>query len=77
MLLVSVQKCDIPALTNSGVPVKINGRPETLTRDGDWLCYENNRCRIIDEWCDETVATFAAASHGDEDEPHSVISPVI
>ncbi len=75
MLVIGILKRDVPALTECGVPVIINGTPETLTRNGDWLCYGDNRCRIIDEVDDGRMVSFAAASHGCEDQPHIVIRP--
>ena len=48
MLYIPIPQTDIPHL-DTGVPVRINGQSETIRREGDYLCYGDNRCMILDE----------------------------
>ena len=71
MLLISIPNTDIPDLSE-GVPVKINGRPETIRREGGYLCYGDNRCKILDERSITDAVgvpciSFTCASHGMDD----------
>lgn len=47
MFFIPIPKADIDKL-ESGVSVTINGEPQTLTREDNHLCYEGNRCKIVD-----------------------------
>jgi hypothetical protein len=74
MLVISIPNHEVNNL-DLGVPVRINGTETILTRDGDYLCYEGKRCKIIDESPCGDLVSFAAASDGMEHEPHAVIRP--
>lgn len=73
MFLISVKNKDLPQLRSVGVAVRINGKPETLRREGDYLTYAENRCKILHSKYDPDMVSFTCASHGDEHEPHIVI----
>ncbi len=75
MLLISVKREELPKLHTSGVAVRINGKPETLKRDGDYLTYEGNRCKILSARDEGSLLAFTCASDGDENEPHVIVSP--
>ena len=73
MFFISVKQEDLPHLQSAGVAVRINGQPETLHRDGDYLTYGTNRCKILSAQDKGELVSFVCASHGDEDEPHAII----
>lgn len=75
MLMISIPKKDLHLLAAEGCAVRINGCDTVLRRADGYLCYDDNRCKILDELVDGDVVRFAAASHGDEDEPHFLIQP--
>jgi hypothetical protein len=48
MLTISIPTGDLARLGNEGCDVRINGKPTLLKREGDYLCYGTNRCKILD-----------------------------
>ena len=51
MFSILIQESDLPNL-DKGVKVRVNGQPTTLTREGKYLCYddekgERNRCQVL------------------------------
>lgn len=77
MFMIAIPQDDIPLLTAEGCNVTINGEQAVLRRNGDYLCYGDKRCKILDEHVSGKLVQFTAASHGDEDEPHLIIRPDI
>lgn len=75
MFMISIPKKDMPLLNADGCNVTINGKQAVLKRDGDYLCYDDNRCKILEEGLSGNKVQFFAASHGDEDEHHEIICP--
>lgn len=73
MFIISIPKEDIPSLDGEGCNVRINGDETVLRRDGEYLCYPNNRCLIIDEHSDGHLVHFIAASDGQDDVPHDLV----
>ena len=77
MLLIAIPQTDISLLNGDGCNVKINGQQTVLRRKGDYLCYRENRCKILEEFVSGENVQFFAASHGAEDEPHVIMRPDI
>lgn len=75
MLIIAIPQADIPLLNGDGCNVRINGQATVLKREGEYLCYEENRCKILDEHDAGENVQFSAASDGDEDEQHYVLRP--
>ena len=75
MLMIAIPQTDIPLLTDNGCKVTINGQQTVLRREGDYLCYGESRCRILNEHVAGENVQFCAASHGTEVEPHFIIRP--
>lgn len=75
MLMIAIPQTDIPLLNGEGCNITINGQQTVLRREGDYLCYGENRCKILDEHVNGGNVQFSAASHGAEDEPHVIIQP--
>lgn len=75
MFIIPIPQNDIPLLNSGGCNVTINGQQTILRREGDCLCYDDNRCKILDEHESGDNVQFSAASHGAEDEPHVIIRP--
>jgi len=75
MFMISIPKKDMPLLNAVGCNVTINGEQTVLKRDGEYLCYDDNRCKILEEVLSGNKVQFVAASQGDEDEPHVVLRP--
>ena len=44
--------------------MRINGEPTVLTRSGGYLCYDDNRFKIIDQFEADDLMHFSAASDG-------------
>lgn len=79
MLIVTIPRTALPALASDGYQCRIDDEPVLLRLDGDRLCYRDldgteHRCKILyaDDQGDRVM--FMAASHGDENEPHSIIA---
>ena len=78
MFSILIQKTDVPNLEN-GVKVRVNGHPTTLTREGKYLCYddengERNRCKVLVMIPEERGGVYyQCASHGMEGERHFFI----
>ena len=75
MFIIAIPKNDIPLLNGDGCNVTINGQSTVLRREGEYLCYAENRCKILDEHVNGENVEFSAASHGAEDEPHFIFRP--
>ena len=75
MFMIAIPQTDIPLLNNKGCNVTINGQQTVLRREGDYLCYGEDRCKILDEHVAGDNVQFCAASHGAENEPHCIIRP--
>ncbi len=73
MFMIAIQQNDLTLLNGDGCNVTINGKQTVLRREGDYLCYDDNRCKILDEHISGDNVQFAASSHGNEDEPHVVL----
>lgn len=73
MFLISIHEYDEAKLHTSGVAVTINGQPQILKRDGDYLTYEGNRCKILSANSDGGLLDFICASHGAENQPHVLV----
>lgn|GEM_PF-2755515 len=73
MFLISVKREELPKLRTGGVAVRINGKSQILKRDGDFLTYAANRCKILSATNNGDLLAFVCASHGDENEPHVII----
>ena len=72
MLTISIPTTDMPLLDEDGCNVTINGKPTVLRREGEYLCYEENRCKILDQHNSGDMMQFTAASDGAEDERHVI-----
>ena len=77
MLLIPIPQTDMSSLNGDGCTVRINGQETLLRREGDYLCYGENRCKILDEHFNGENVQFFAASHGAENEPHLIVRPEI
>jgi hypothetical protein len=75
MFSILIHRTDLPKL-GKGVPVRINGHPTILKRQGDYLCYTDedggeNRCKILLTMPEDTGGIYyQCASHGTESEKH-------
>jgi hypothetical protein len=77
MLMISIPKADVPALKDAGVQCKVNGESVTMRFKDGYLLYrgegQDNRCKVLhQEPLPNGLVSFMAASHGDENEPHSI-----
>ncbi len=77
MLSIAIEKIDIPLLDSCGCQVRINGQATTLCRKDGYLCYDENRCQIIEEFDGGKLIQFFAKSHGKDEEEHAVIWPTL
>jgi hypothetical protein len=77
MFLIAIPQTDIPSLNGDGCNVKINGQQTLLRREGDYLRYGENRCKILEEVVSGENVQFCAASHGAEEEPHEIMWPEV
>ncbi len=79
MLQICIPVSDLANLNSSaGVPVRINGQPQQIRREDDYLIYGPNRCKILREaqvvdGRGENCISFSCASHGMEDDRHTLI----
>lgn len=78
MLMISIPKTEMEALSGAGHPCKINGEQVMLRLVDGFLCYrddeQENRCKVLmREEQPNGVISFVAASHGEEDKPHALI----
>lgn len=77
MLVIAIPESDLATL-HTGVHVRINGEAEVIKREGDYLCYAECRCKILEErpildGAGVPCISFACASHGQENESHTII----
>ena len=77
MFVIAIPQTDISLLNGDGCNVTINGQQTTLRREGDYICYGEKRCKILDEYDSGENVQFCAASHGAENEPHLIMRPEI
>ena len=77
MFLIAVSVADVSSLDAGGVDVTINGKKTLLSRDGDYLCYDDNRCKVFESFTEGDLVQFVAASHGDEGEPHCIVNCIV
>ncbi|HVX15925.1 MAG TPA: hypothetical protein VHC22_32375 [Pirellulales bacterium] len=73
MFLISIYQDDEHMLDTSGVTVTINGHPQILKRDGDYLTYKGYRCKILSVTSENGLLSFVCASHAAESEPHVIV----
>ena len=73
MFLISIHEYDEPNLDTSGVAVTIHGEPQILKKDGDYLTYSENRCKILSVMNENGLLSFVCASHGAENQPHVLV----
>jgi hypothetical protein len=77
MLVIPIPKKDMLALRGDGAKCNINGESVTLRLKDGYLLYKdsdgvNNRCKVLMMDDQGEAVCFMAASHGDDDEPHSI-----
>ncbi|MCH7686074.1 MAG: hypothetical protein IH899_05235, partial [Planctomycetes bacterium] len=67
MLTIAIPQTDIPLFNGDGLNVTINGQPTVLRREGEYLCYGEHRCKILDEYVDGENVEFLAGSYGESE----------
>jgi hypothetical protein len=76
--MISIPKTELDALRGAGTTCRVNGDPVTMRLVNGFLCYhgegQDHRCKVLmmDQQPNGDVA-FMAASHGEDDEQHSII----